>query len=506
MAAIQRRQNGREKSVIDVYDVAPQRGQRRAHEAIYRLMIQGTSSAILLFDRDGALVFINEAGARTMGRSAEALVGLCLPELFPDRYADYSERHRKVIDEGMTVEAEDLVKTPTGAFWCKSIVGPARDALKEICGVQVLWHDVSRRRHGDLDLRSGVESEKRLSLIFDNVSDCIFLVEVTEENEYRFVSMNDAFAKCTGLERAKVIGRKVDEWLPAGSVPQLMAKMRVAVTTRRKVEWTQSIQYPRGTHVAEFAITPILDESGKCAQLICCAHDVTEIRRLTAAALRAAEEEQQRIGRDLHDGLGQEMTGIALYCGLLEDELKAKKLPEAASATHLSELINGVVVQVGHISRGLQPVPDTPDGLRTGLRRLAAQVSALRGKTGVLRSRKNIQIHDSRVAVHLYRIAQEAVQNALRHGRAKTVSIRLGSRVGRLHLEVEDDGKGIAPNWESTAGIGFQTMKFRAESLGGTISVTPSPTGGTLVRCVVPDPSTDFSKSNAAPDGSRTHH
>src|SRR5687767_12814163 len=102
MAAIQRRHNGREKSVIDVYGVVPQQKQRSAEEAIFRMMIQGTSNPILLFDRDGALVFINDAGARTMGRSGEALVGLCLPELFPDR-ADYSERHRKVIDEGITV-------------------------------------------------------------------------------------------------------------------------------------------------------------------------------------------------------------------------------------------------------------------------------------------------------------------------------------------------------------------------------------------------------------------
>jgi PAS domain S-box-containing protein len=328
-------------------------------------------------------------------------------------------------------------------------------------------------------------------------------VEVAGENDYRFVSVNEAFTKCTGLERAKIIGRNMDAWFPSESLPQLNAKMRVAVTTGRKVQWTQSVQCPRGARVAELAIMPVLDDSRRCVQIIGSAHDVTEIRRLTAAALRAAEEEQQRIGRDLHDGLGQEMTGIALYCGLLEDELKAKRLPEAASAAHLSQLINNVIVQVGHISRGLQPVPCSPDGLRTGLRRLAAQVSALRGKTGAFRSRKNVQIHDPRVALHLYRIAQEAVQNALRHGSPNTVSIRLSAKDGFIRLDVEDDGKGMAANWERTAGTGFHTMKFRAESLGGMVSLATPPSGGTLVRCVVPEPKSEPEKVIPDRDESR---
>jgi PAS domain S-box-containing protein len=366
-----------------------------------------------------------------------------------------------------------------------------------LCHAEVLLDDKGRmnrmvgtcrdRTERKLAEEAREESERRLSLIFDNVIDGIFVIEVEAGESYVFSSVNDAFIGNTGVAPDQLVGKGVEEWLPPESISQARDNFRTAVATGRKVEWTQTIAYPFGTQIQEIVIMPILDGTGQCTQLIGSVHDVTERRSLAEAALRAAEEEQHRIGRDLHDGLGQELTSISLYSGLLEDELRTNHRPETATAAQLSKSINHVILQISQICRGLQPVPNTPDGLKTGLRRFAEQVSALKGRKCVFRCRGDVRVGDSTSATHLYRIAQEAVHNALRHAKPNSIIIRLSAGNGRIVLQVQDDGKGLASNWMKHAGVGFRTMKFRAESLGGVLEVAAPPEGGTLIRCVVPE-------------------
>jgi signal transduction histidine kinase len=213
-----------------------------------------------------------------------------------------------------------------------------------------------------------------------------------------------------------------------------------------------------------------------------------QLKEAEAAVLRAIEEEQRRIGLDLHDGLGQELTAIGMLNNVVHNSLKAKRLPEAEAAARLGDLLRNATKQVRLISHGLQPVASEPGALQSSLRNLATQVAMSRGSKGEFYCSENVDVSAPEVANHLYRIAQEAVQNALRHGHPRQISVRLLREGQRIIVEVQDDGSGFMAQPESTGGIGLSTMRYRANAMHGSLEVKSPEGGGTLVRCSVPCP------------------
>jgi signal transduction histidine kinase len=212
------------------------------------------------------------------------------------------------------------------------------------------------------------------------------------------------------------------------------------------------------------------------------------LRDAEAAVLRAIEEEQRRIGFDLHDGLGQELTAIAMLNNVVHNSLKTKGLPEAENAARLGELLRNATKQVRLISHGLQPVASEPGALMSSLRNLATQVVTSRGAKGEFICPEHLEVSAPEIANHLYRIAQEAVQNALRHAHPQHVSVRLLREGEKIVMEVQDDGPGFAPQPESSEGIGLKTMRYRTNAMHGSLEMSTPESGGTLVRCSVPYP------------------
>jgi signal transduction histidine kinase len=212
------------------------------------------------------------------------------------------------------------------------------------------------------------------------------------------------------------------------------------------------------------------------------------LKEAEAAVLRAIEEEQRRIGFDLHDGLGQELTAIAMLNNVVHNNLKMKGLPEAEIAARLGDLLRNATKQVRLISHGLQPVASEPGALMSSLRNLATQVVTARGVKGEFICPYAVEVPAPEIANHLYRIAQEAVQNALRHARPHQVTVRLLREGQRIVVEVQDDGAGFVPQAEPTGGIGLSTMRYRANVMQGSLEMGSPEGGGTLVRCSVPYP------------------
>ena len=138
------------------------------------------------------------------------------------------------------------------------------------------------------------------------------------------------------------------------------------------------------------------------------------------------------------------------------------------------------------MAHGIAPLGLESDGLIAALRGLAANVSRMFKIACTLECDAPPLIEDVNVATHLYRIAQEAVQNALRHGKPRQIVMSLGHARGRAELTIEDDGAGLPENWQSGGGLGTRTMAHRAAMIGGMLSIEPNPTGGTFVRCSVP--------------------
>jgi signal transduction histidine kinase len=213
--------------------------------------------------------------------------------------------------------------------------------------------------------------------------------------------------------------------------------------------------------------------------------DITERRRLEREILEAGAQEQRRIGQDLHDGLCQQLTGVAFALEVLGQKLVARAAPETAGIRKTSELVDQAITQAREMARGLQPVTLEASGLVAALQELAAKVEQMFHVSCLFVCDGPVLVHDNLVATHLYRIAQEAISNAVKHGRAKTIMIDLTADRRELGMTITDDGVGLGQASSDGKGIGLQTMQYRARLIGGALEVRPGKSGGTSVVCRV---------------------
>jgi hypothetical protein len=216
--------------------------------------------------------------------------------------------------------------------------------------------------------------------------------------------------------------------------------------------------------------------------------DVTDRRQLERAIIEAASFEQQRIASDLHDGLGQELTGIALLLRAALNELSVDPASGSALVREASDLVDGAVQSARALAHGLAPAALEVGGLPGALSDLAQRLRRTYGIRAQFRKHIDVPLRlDTAQASHLYRIAQECVNNAVRHGKATFVTLRLVAEAASVKLEIVDNGSGIpAPERRSTSGMGLRIMEYRARMLGGELQIRTPRRGGTAVCCRVP--------------------
>jgi PAS domain S-box-containing protein len=214
--------------------------------------------------------------------------------------------------------------------------------------------------------------------------------------------------------------------------------------------------------------------------------DITERKGLEEAILEISAREQRRIGQDLHDGLGQHLTGIAFMSKVLQEKLSDKSLPEAVEAAEIVKMLNQAIDNTRQLARGLHPVAAEPLGLMSALKKWASEVEGLFHIGCSFQCEKPLQIHDANLATHLYRIAQEAVNNAIRHGRSRNIVIGLSGKNGTGSLTIQDDGEGFREKQADHPGVGLSIMNYRADMVGGSLKVQPNEGRGVTVTCVFP--------------------
>jgi signal transduction histidine kinase len=231
---------------------------------------------------------------------------------------------------------------------------------------------------------------------------------------------------------------------------------------------------------------PVVSSQGESYGHVWFFRDVTEEHRLEREVLDVCEREQRRIGQDLHDGLGQHLTGLGLMCKRLEQKLSAKAPVEGHDAARIAEYVAQAVSQARELSRGLRPVVLAADGLAGGLRQLAVTTQQMSGLPCNLRVEGEVGMPDDAVETHLFRIAQEAVNNAAKHACATHIDLTLAATAGGgLRLSIEDDGIGFTQPSPPVQGMGLQIMRHRANVIGATLEIRRGNTGGTAVICSV---------------------
>ena len=214
--------------------------------------------------------------------------------------------------------------------------------------------------------------------------------------------------------------------------------------------------------------------------------DITERKSLEEAILEISAREQRRIAQDLHDGLGQHLTGIAFMSKVLQEKLSDRSLPEAVEAAKIVKMVNQAIDNTRELARGLHPVAAEPRGLMSALKKWASEVEELFHIGCRFYCDAPLYIYDANLATHLYRIAQEAVNNAIRHGKSGNIVIRLSGRNETGTLTIQDDGNGFPKKQTSQPGVGLSIMNYRADMVGGSLKVQQNEGRGVTITCMFP--------------------
>ena len=213
--------------------------------------------------------------------------------------------------------------------------------------------------------------------------------------------------------------------------------------------------------------------------------EMAERERLERELLEISEREQRRIGQDLHDGLCQHLTGATLAGQVLEEKLAALGLSETADAGKVVEIVEEGINLSRRLAKGLYPVEMEADGLMLALEEFAVTSSKLFKVAGRFECDSPVLIHNPATAGHLYRIAQEAVGNAIKHGKARNILIRLDASEDSTELSITDDGCGLPDPLPENRGLGLRIMAHRSAMIGGVFNVRRGENGGTRITCAI---------------------
>ena len=297
---------------------------------------------------------------------------------------------------------------------------------------------------------------------------------------------NRSSERLFGYTAAEAIGQRIDFLFFEQDQLALRDRVIAALASDGFHEETVKGRKKDGAEIyVEARICLLKDADGEAIGLIGCCHDVTEKRALRAELLEITAQEQRRIGQALHDGTGQELTGLNYLAFSHARALTDRRHRNADTAVKIAEGLQRALKQVRALSKGLLPVEVDSDGLMAGLNELTVRMSEVNEVACIFHCKEPIPVLDQEVATQLYRIAQEALTNAIKHGRADTVDVRLIRQDRMLRLEIIDDGIGI-PMPKPKGGLGLRIMASRAELIGATLEIEPTSTEGTRVVCSLP--------------------
>jgi two-component system, LuxR family, sensor kinase FixL len=292
-----------------------------------------------------------------------------------------------------------------------------------------------------------------------------------------------------GYSESEAIGRPADELVPpAQSAEEREIIARLARGDQQPGEIAlETIRFCSDGHPVHVSqtISPIRDARGSYAGISVIAHDITARKRLEREVLESSSREQQRIGRELHDSLGQELTGVSYLAKSLSQKLSAAASPLAETAATIAAGIQRALREVRSAVQGLVPVEVDASGFMVALEKLATDTGSRCGIDCKVESAIPVQIDDNLLATHLYRIVQEAINNAVKHAQAHRIVVRPESHNGTLAVTVEDDGVGMTDQAGGNGGMGLRIMRYRAGVIDATLDVQSAPGRGTAVVCLV---------------------
>ena len=421
------------------------------------------------------LVDANPATLRSWGKTLDEVKGRTPDEILgPGTSDQYRAKVQKIMTEGVPLTWED--PAPLGGKYFRYAFVPVGENI--ITSVS----DITAIRKANEALR---ESDERFRQVTEAIDQVFWMTDQTK-NEMLYVS--------PGYER--IWGRTCQSlydspynWLEAIH-PEDRIRIRDA-SSKKQIIGEYDVEYrivrPDGAvrwiHDRAF---PICDAEKKVYRIAGISEDITERKRLEKEVLEIREFEQRRIGQDLHDDLCQHLAAIRILSGMLESDLAAKSLPEAEAAARITAAIRESIERARGLAHDLAPIVPGIDGLSTALERLTKKVAELFHVQCEYRFDFALEARDNMAATQIYRIVQEAINNAVKHGPAKAIVLKIVAKEDDYELVIKDNGGGFLIEDDEHQGMGLRTMKYRAGLIGGSLRVDSVAAKGTRIICTFP--------------------
>ncbi len=470
----------------------------RESEEKYRFLVENSGTVVTMWDDEGRLMFINQMGVRIIGRTPEELVGKPFHDVVPMIVTDDDRTWvKRVLDSGVGLEREDEVELPLGKRWLRSFLQPVRDAEGRLFGVQVVSHDITELMQIERSLR---DKDARLRLMVSQLPAVVWTVD----RDLRFTSSAGAGLKALGLGPGEVVGMTLYEYFntqdPEFLPIAMHRKSLQGEATTFEVIWDE--------RVWETHTEPLRNDAGEIIGCLAIGLDVTkrklaeeelkyskeQLRALAASLHQIREEESTNIAREIHDELGQALTGIKLDLSFVQRRLFLCGDPDDRAdlenkVKEMSADIDATVDAVRRISTKLRPRIlddlDLPGAIEWQTQDFQRRTS-IACDFNQYGTASELQLDPPR-STAVFRILQEILTNVRRHAGATHVWVDLRREDESFLLEVRDNGKGFPRSQLNRLdGLGILGMSERAQVFGGHVRIDSEPGKGTSVKVTIP--------------------
>lgn len=500
-------------SCVDITDRKLAEAALQAKEEQLRLITNHTPVMLVQCNLDLRYTFANRAYANMLGLAPEEIIGKRVVDVLGKKAFSLIRPKINQVLRGRRIEYEEVVPYPnSGMRMVNVIYVPDKNARGQVTGWLASITDITDRRQIEDELQ---RERAFLRQVIDATPSMIFV----KDRDGKFLLGNAALARSCGTTVEKLVGKTDADFR---RTPEQIAHFKqmdqevMSSGAAQRIPEEEITQADGQVRWFSTGKVPLFNDAGACDKVLGVATDITDQRktqkeleqrvaertaelvtaneqltaqmeernRLENALLDISEQEQRRLGQDLHDGLCQSLSGLAFMARSLTKTLEAQNLLElAAEAARLADLIHQSVEQSRDIAKGLHPVVMDAEGLVSALHELAARSS---GSIACrLRCEHMVPITNNGVALHLYRIAQEAVTNALKHSDARSITLSLRLRQDQLSLSVADDGCGLPDVIHASHGMGLRLMKYRAEVIGADFAIGRRKKHGTRMTCLL---------------------
>jgi PAS domain S-box-containing protein len=460
----------------------------RESEELFRSAFDASAIGIGLVSLEGRYLRVNTALCQFLGRTSAELLGTDISQFNePEEYQTIVTRRRQMI-EGTIPRFHSYEKrflhSSGRVLWGQLTVALVRNAAGQPTYFCILVQDTTERRAAEQTLR---ESEQRLRSMVEGLP---VLMDAFDERGL-IVAWNRECERVSGYRAEEIINNPRAMELLYPDHAYRSAMLDDARKRRRRAyrgsEWTLRCKNGSTKTIAWNNVGATVSVPGWSEWGI--GIDVTERRRLEIALQQASEYEQRRLGQEMHDGLGQELAALALLAHSLARSPNLRRRSLRPDLKRLAGIASKAVASGRAIAHGLAPLEDKAGGLLNALRELTSQpLSHLGGPAITLQEQCGAELKiPASTRSHLYRMAQEALNNAVRHARARSVSMQFVVDPQRVRLRISDDGRGIAARARRTAGMGMKTMQDRATAIGGTVTIRTRRGVGTRVVIECPN-------------------